>query len=295
MCKYVTIWLVFVNCVAMGQVTSRLEILNVFTQERKLVYEAQEHFEAPNWHPDGKTLVFNQGGRLFRLKLGEVTPVAIETGDLKACNNDHGLSPDGSMLVISNNDPGISSRIYTVPFEGGKPSLVTPEYPSYWHGWSPDGQTFAYCASRNGIYNIYTVPVQGGEEKQLTHTATLDDGPEYSPDGKYIYFNSVRTGKMQIWRMRSDGTNQTQLTEDGYNDWFPHPSPDGEKIVFISYIDKVDPGDHPPFKQVMLRMMNPDGTQIQKLVELFGGQGTINVPSWSPDSQWVAFVSYELN
>ncbi|MFY0689241.1 MAG: TolB family protein [Cyclobacteriaceae bacterium] len=290
-------WLIIfliVNCqYTMGQVTSRLEILNVHTLERKLIYEARAHFEAPNWHQDGKTLIYNQDGRLYSIDIDNPSPRLINTGEQQQCNNDHGISPDGTQLVISNNDSDKSSRIYTLPMKGGTPKLITPDYPSYWHGWSPDGETLVYCASRNGAYNVFSIPVNGGQETQLTDTPTLDDGPEYSPDGEFIYFNSVRTGKMQIWRMRSNGSGQQQLTNDGYNDWFAHPSPNGEKVVFISYIDEIPPGDHPPFKQVMLRMMNPDGTEVQKLIELFGGQGTINVPSWSPDSQWIAFVSYE--
>jgi Tol biopolymer transport system component len=164
--------------------------------------------------------------------------------------------------------------------------------PSYWHGWSPDGKTLAYCGERNGEYDIYTIPTEGGEEKRLTTSPGLDDGPDYSPDGQTIYFNSVRTGTMQIWRMKADGSDQQQVTSDQYNNWFPHPSPDGKWIVLLSYEKGVT--GHPANKDVMLRMMPAGGGEIQVLAKLFGGQGTINVPSWSPDSRNVAFVSYRL-
>ena len=164
--------------------------------------------------------------------------------------------------------------------------------PSYWHGWSPDGKTLAYCAQRNGEFDIYTIPAAGGEETRLTTAKGLDDGPDYSPDGQYIYFNSERTGHMQIWRMHADGSAQKQVTFDDLNNWFPHISPDGKSMVFLSY--EKDVTGHPPNKDVQLRIMTLADGQIKVLAKLFGGQGTINVPSWSPDSTKVAFVTYEL-
>ena len=179
-----------------------------------------------------------------------------------------------------------------MPVEGGTPKQITELAPSYWHGWSPDGKTLAYCAERNGEFDIYTISVNGGEETRLTTTPGLDDGPDYSPDGKYIYFNSERTGTMQIWKMKTDGSEQVQITNDEFNNWFAHPSPDGKWIVFLSY--EKDVKGHPPNKDVMLRLMSVETGEIQVLAKLFGGQGTINVPSWSPDSNQLAFVSYRL-
>jgi Tol biopolymer transport system component len=179
-----------------------------------------------------------------------------------------------------------------LPISGGAPRRITPLAPSYWHGWSPDGKTLAYCAERNGEYDVYTIPAEGGEERRLTTAPGLDDGPEYSPDGQFIYFNSERTGAMQIWRMQPDGSRQEQVTSDENNNWFAHPSPDGKWIVFLTYSKDVK--GHPEDKDVMLRVMPTGGGEIQVLAKLFGGQGTINVPSWSPDSRSVAFVSYQL-
>jgi Tol biopolymer transport system component len=197
------------------------------------------------------------------------------------------------MLVISDQSQGRrQSLIYTLPIAGGTPRLITELGPSYWHGWSPDGNTLVYCAERNGDYDVYAIPVGGGEESRLTTAKGLDDGPDYSPDGRHIYFNSDRTGRMQIWRMRADGTMQEQITSDTFNNWFPHPSPDGRWLVFLSYEKDVD--GHPANKDVTLRLMPMAGGDIQILAKLFGGQGTINVPSWSPDSRNVAFVSYQF-
>lgn len=264
---------------------SSLEVISIDSGARREVYRANAHFEAPNWSRDGHHLIFNQEGRLYKIPLEGGTPAEIPTGFAVRCNNDHGISPDGSQLVISD-----QSRIYTLPMEGGTPTQVTDKAPSYWHGWSPDGQTLAYCAEREGNYDIYTLPVGGGTETRLTRAEGLDDGPDYSPDGQYIYFNSVRTGTMQIWRMKTDGSEQTQLTTDRYNDWFPHPSPDGQWIVFLSYGPEVE--GHPANKNVRLRLMHLESGEIRVLAHLFGGQGTINVPSWAPDSKELAFVSY---
>ncbi len=278
---------------------STLETIAISSKDRKVVYSAQEHFEAPNWSRDGKYFLLNRAGRMIKLPVTGGTIETIDTGFAIRCNNDHGISPDGTQLVISDQSQ-ISdttrqlrqSQIYTLPITGGTPKRITQLAPSYWHGWSPDGKTLVYCADRKGNYDVYAIPVEGGEEKRLTTAEGLDDGPEYSHDAQYIYFNSVRTGLMQIWRMKPDGSEQTQITKDDYNNWFAHPSPDGKWLVFISYEKEVT--GHPANKDVMLRLMPVGGGEIQVLAKLFGGQGTMNVPSWSPDSKQLAFVSYRL-
>jgi TolB protein len=272
---------------------STLETVSIASKDRKVIYTAAEHFEAPNWSPDGKYFLLNRAGRIIKLPVEGGTPQVLDTGFATRNNNDHGISPDGTMLAISDqSQEQRRSLIYVVPVTGGTPRRVTRLAPSYWHGWSPDGRTLAYCAERGGEFDVYTIPVEGGEEKRLTTAKGLDDGPEYSPDGRYIYFNSERTGLMQIWRMRPDGSGQEQVTNDEYNNWFAHPSPDGKWLVFLSY--EKDVKGHPPNKDVTLRLMPVGGGEIQVLAKLFGGQGTINVPSWSPDSKHVAFVSYRL-
>ncbi|HEV3341907.1 MAG TPA: hypothetical protein VG125_16185 [Pirellulales bacterium] len=273
---------------------STLETVAIASGLRKIIYRARDHFEAPNWSRDGRTFYFNRGGSICSLPVDGGTPMRIDTGDANRCNNDHGLSPDGRSLAISHTDPTLrQSVISLVAIEGGTPKRITPLGPSYWHGWSPDGQTLAYCAQRKGDFDIYTIAASGGEETRLTTAAGLDDGPDYSPDGTHIYFNSERTGTMKIWRMHSDGTNQEQVTPGALSaDWFPHPSPDGKWLVFLSY-DKTVTG-HPADKDVVLRIMPLGGGTPRTLATLFGGQGTINVPSWSPDSKNLAFVSYRM-
>lgn len=281
-----------------GILSSRLELLDVFTGERQLIYQSPERFEAPNWMPDGKNLLFNKGGSIFRIPVQGGTPEKINTGDANRNNNDHVISFDGKWLGISSHRdglPGGGSTVYYLPINGGTPTLVTDSTPSYLHGWSPSGKELVYTAqrtSRSVAYNIYKKGINGGEEVPLTFLKSgLADGPEYSPDGKYIYFNSTETGTMQIWRMKPDGSGKEQLTFDEYNNWFPHISPDGKWMTILSFPTTVAPGDHPFYKKVMLRLMPVNGGPLKVIAYLFGGQGTINTPSWSPDSKRVAFVS----
>ena len=269
-----------------------LEVIPIHSTDRRAIYHTVDHIEAPNWSRDGRFFLFNSGGHLYRLPVAGGKPELIDTGFANHCNNDHGLSPDGRSLAISDQSRGGKSLIYIVPTSGGTPRKVTSLGPSYWHGWSPDGLTLAYCAERNGEFDVYTIPAEGGEEKRLTTAKGLDDGPEYTSDGKFIYFNSERAGTMQIWRMRPDGSQPEQVTSDDFNNWFPHPSPDGKWLVFLTY--EKDVTGHPANKNVRLRLMPLAGGTIQELARFCGGQGTINVPSLSPDSQRVAYVGYEL-
>lgn len=274
-------------------VYSMLEVITVNSTDRTAIYVAPERFEAPNWTPDGKNLMFNRNGRIEKIPATGGTPQVIDTGFADRCNNDHGISPDGTQLVLSDQSQGNHrSLVYLVPIGGGTPRRITKSAPSYWHGWSPDGKTLAFVGERNGDFDIYTISAGGGEETRLTTAKGLDDGPEYTPDGKYIYFNSVRTGHMQIWRMRADGSDQEQVTFGEENDWFPHLSPDGERMVFLTYDASVT--GHPENQDVKLRMMSLKDKKISVLAKLFGGQGTMNVPSWSPDGSRFAFVSYQL-
>jgi len=280
-------------------VTSFLEIMDVQTGQHSIVKEFPYLIEAPNWTIDGKWLIYNSRGKLYKISPDlKSDPVEINTGFAVNCNNDHVLSSDGKQIAISHGtkEDG-KSRIYTLPIDGGHPTLITPLAPSYLHGWSPDLKFLSYCAERNGEYDIYTIPANGGEEIQLTNTQGLDDGPEYSPDGKYIWFNSVRSGLMQIWRMKADGSEQTQMTfDEDLNSWFPHVSPDGKNVVFIAYYKgDLEPHEHLPNKNVELRIIPASGGKSKTLIKLFGGQGTINVNSWAPDSKRFAFVSYRID
>ncbi len=275
---------------------TRMEILEVETGLRKVIYTTSDHIEAPNWSRDGKFLIYNAKGLLYKFPLDSKVPEQINTGEVVHNNNDHGISFDGKMIALSSStklpDGRSGSMVYTVPIEGGTPTPITPNIPSYWHGWSPDGKTLAYCAERNGDYDVWAIAAKGGEEFQLTKSPGLDDGPEYSPDGQYIYFNSVRSGLMKIWRMGADGSNPEQVSFGAYNDWFAHISPDNSQIIYISYPESVPPGSHPHNQHVMLRTQKINDPAPKVVAYLYGGQGTLNVPAWSPCGKYVAFMSY---
>jgi Tol biopolymer transport system component len=286
-----------------ARVESTLEVMEVGgAQSRRVVRHFDGKIEAPNWSRDNQ-LIYNSGGRIYRIPADGGEPVVINTGPNIDNNNDHGISPDGTELVISDqSDEDNLSRIHILPITGSDaPRLVVgrSDARSYWHGWSPDGRTLAYVhvSTDNRLYDIHVRDVAGGPERPLITGEGVDDGPEYSPDGRHIYFNSTRSGAMQIWRAdATDGSSPEPVTSDpSYRDWFPHLSPDGRWIVFVSFGLDVELGDHPPNRDVMLRIMPADGSAPPRiLTRLFGGQGTINVPSWSPDGRQIAFVSYRL-
>lgn len=270
---------------------SNLELMEIATGDRKIAYKVPYSIQAPNWTPDNKSLIFNdEKGVLYNFDLSSSKASVINTGSIHN-NNDHVISFDGKMLGLSASGKQ-GSLVYTIPISGGTPKQITPIGPSYLHGWSPDGKSLVFCGERNGDFDIYRVPANGGPEVRLTDAKGLDDGPEYSPDGKYIYFNSVRSGLMQIWRMKPDGSEQEQVTNDEFNNWFAHISPDGKWIAFISFLkEEVDPGAHPAYKHVYIRLMPVKGGKPKVLAYFYGGQGSINTPSWSPDSKRIAFIS----
>jgi len=280
-----------------GYLGRRLEIINPFNGNRKVIFKKSDRFEAPNWMPDGKKLLFNMEGSLYKIPIEGGKLEKLNTGFANQNNNDHGISFNGKILAISHHRdgfPGGGSTVYTLPIEGGEPKLVTVDTPSYWHGWAPNNKDVVYVAQRNkeDIYNIYKASIEDGKETQLTNFKSGHvDGPEYSPDGKYIYYNSTESGTMQLWRMNPNGSNREQITFDEWNNWFPHISPDGKWILYLSFPSDIPVNSHPSYKRVMLRIMSTKGGESKVVAYLYGGQGTINVPSWSPDSKYVAFVS----
>lgn len=279
---------------------SYLNIMDTKTGEVKVLRRYERIIEAPNWLKKENVILYNSEGYIYRYDIQSDTEIRIESGECNNCNNDHVISADEKWLAVSHGpkDGGFASRIYILPLMGGIPRLVTPNTPSFLHGWSPDGEELAYCAFRehdgHQEVDIYTIPAEGGEEKRLT-LGGFNDGPEYSPDGKHIWFNSTRTGLMQVWRMNRDGSEPVQMTMNESNNWFPHISPDGRKVVYLSYRKgDLKPTEHFPNMQVELWMMNYDGSGKQRMLSFFGGQGSINVNSWAADSRHIAFISYEL-
>lgn len=270
---------------------SELCLFDLATREISVLLRLDGHIEAPNWHPDG-ALIVNGDGLLYLVRLDQPALHRIDTGFAVGCNNDHGISPDGTQLVISDKTETGKSCIYTLPIAGGAPRRVTEEVLSYWHGWSPDGQTLAYVGHRGEKFALFTCPVAGGAETCVTDAFDHVDGPDYTPDGAWIWFNGERSGAVDLWRIRPDGSDLQQMTDDEAVNWFPHPSPDGAHVVYLAYPPKT--AGHPANLDVSLCLMPAEGGVSETLCNLFGGQGTINVPSWAPDSCAFAFVRYEI-
>jgi Tol biopolymer transport system component len=271
---------------------SHLCIWDVAAGTEQVLLTVAGRIEAPNWHPDGTTLLVNGSGHLYIVPIAAPALHAVDTGFATRCNNDHGYSPDGSQIVLSHH-AGRGSEIFMLAAGGGAPRPVTIHAPSWWHGWSPDGATLAYVAARGGsrVIDVYTIPATGGTETRLTMGEGHCDGPDYSADGSRIYYNCDRGGHAQIWVMASDGADQHQLFADENVNWFPHPSPCGRRLLYLAY----PPGTlgHPADLHVALVLCDPNGDNRQRIVEFTGGQGTINVPCWRPDGGAFAYMRYE--
>ncbi|HEY3743476.1 MAG TPA: hypothetical protein VGL53_26700 [Bryobacteraceae bacterium] len=284
------------------KIQSKLSIYDLATKNVEVIYKADHVFEAPNWSPDGSYLMINTGGDLYRIApTAGAQPEKIQLSEKISSNNDHGITKDGKRIAISGRGAGTGSQVFLANSDGSKAQLMANGVPSYFHGFSPDGKFFVFTGERAANFDLYRMSVEGGAEERLTTDKALDDGPDYSPDGKWIYLNSERNGHNQIWRIPSAGAGEgdrhaEHVVQDDTSDWFPHPSPNSKWMVIISF-EKGTRG-HPPNRPVELRLMTMPGERLRKehpvtVVSLFGGQGTINVNSWSPDSKKFAFVSYE--
>lgn len=286
---------------------SHITVYDLPSRSSRVIYRGEGVIEAPNWSRDGKYLLVNTRGDLFRLPLAggrpELAQVSLGEGGY-VCNNDHDFSADGRRLAFSATSPGSPrSQVFVCDADGRNVRLVTPKAPSYFHGWSPDSRYLAFVAERgDGRFELYRIPAVGGAEERLTSSGGYDDGPEYTPDGRWIYFNSNRGGRWNIWRIPSDGAGARdaraeQVTSDEPEDWFPHVSPDGRSIVFLSFPPGTE-GHNEKMPHMLLRLIEAPGakaaaTHVEVLAEFYGGQGTINVNSWSPDSKQFAYVRYE--
>lgn len=284
---------------------SKLAVYDLKTKTVRTVYRANEVFEAPNWSPDGKYLLINMAGKLLRISPDGANsqPEPVNIDSALRCNNDHNLSPDGKLIALSaSTATSHGSQIYVAGADGSNLKMLVSRVPSYFHGWSPDSKYLAFVGQRNGVYNLFRVAAAGGDEERLTENSTYDDGPDYSPDGKWIYFNTNRSGKWEIWRMPSSGagphdSRAQRITNTELEDWFPHPSPDGKHLLIFSF-PKGTKTHNDRVEGVQLRIMPMPGKKAtaaapETLITFFGGQGTINVNSWSPDSKRFAFVIYE--
>jgi TolB protein len=290
------------------QLRSKLYVYDLHTGKSQLIFTTDAVWEAPNWSPDGKYLISNSGGAIYRLAFkadGSVdTPEKLAIPPDYRCNNDKAISPNGKQLAFSATlPPAKNSQVFLADSGGANPRLMTQDTPSYFHGWSPDGKTLAFVAQRHGDgqYDIYGIPAAGGTEMRLSMNPHQDDGPDYSPDGKWIYINSDRSGKQAVWRFPaagagSDDAQAELVVNDDLEDWFPHISPDGTKLVYIGY-PAGTPTHNPRDVKITIRLAAISHGAVAKtpktLVEATGGQGTMNVNSWAPDSQRFAYVTYE--
>ena len=267
----------------------------------QLAYTTEDMLlEAPNWAPDGRGLLLNGDGLLWRLQLGSTAELSrVPLDGLPPINNDHVLDAELGLVYLSAND----GQIYVAPILGGPVTRVTHDSSHYHflHGVSPDGATLAFVELPAGDFSaagrLALVPSAGGETRYPEAGNRHLDGPEYSPDGRWLYFNTEHFGNQighaQLARMPADGGPLEQLVVSETVDWFPHLSPDGGLATYISF--PAGTLGHPADLDVEVRLVHTsDWRRTLARFPLFGGQGTINVNSWSPDSRRFAFVGYPI-
>ncbi|KUM34453.1 hypothetical protein [Arthrobacter sp. EpRS71] len=270
--------------------------------ESTLVYSTDDVLlEAPNWTLDGSSLILNGDGKLWRLDVSGGEPAEVLLTGVPDLNNDHVLAPDGTTVFLSAND----GHIYRAALSGGQATRITDEDGSFHflHGVSPDGKELAYVGIEAGDFTqpgrLMTIASDGGATARVVDVGSGHrDGPEYSPDGKWLYLNTESftkaPGHAQLARVQVDGSGFERLLESDTVDWFPHLSPDGRYATYIQFPSGTE--GHPADLPVdVVLVSTEDWTTPLHTWPLFGGQGTLNVNSWSPDSVRFAFVAYPIS
>lgn len=263
----------------------------------ELLFETdQTLYEAPNWTLDGRRLVINGDGALWTLSVDDPAagPQTIDFEGLPDLNNDHVLAPDGEHVYMSAGD----RHIYRGALSGGPVERVSPDDGNwhFLHGVSPDGTRLAYVEISDFDRPGRLAIIEPGRPASILDTGNGHlDGPEWSPDGQWIYFNTQtftdEPGHAQLARISDSGDTMERLVSSDTVDWFPHLSRDGRFASYIAF--PAGTVGHPADKEVEIVVVSTDdwSTPLQRY-RLFGGQGTINVNSWAPDSSRFAFVGY---
>ncbi|MBT1621472.1 biopolymer transporter Tol [Curtobacterium flaccumfaciens pv. oortii] len=293
--------------------TSRVHVYDLESRTSRLVFESSSLLvEAPNVLHDG-TILLNGGGDLWLLEHGgpvldETALVPVPMPGVPEINNDHVLDPSGNSVVVSGRD----GDLYRVPVPAGGAAAtltdVTTALPVvrkfYLHGIAPDGDTLAAIVGERTEAGVWTTDVAlvdpaTGEPTFLTRDEHPDDGVSFA--GEMLVWNSERftPGTAQLVALWPGATDPVRITNDDRVNWFPQVSPDGEHLLYLSY----EPGvqGHPADHRVELRLLPGvlvRGARMmpvpETLVVLDGGQGTVNVPPWSPDSRWFAYCDYPV-
>jgi len=274
--------------------SSSVQILQTEDEARRavVVWNGPGRISSPNWMPDQKTLYAYKDGQILRIPLLDPLnggkPEVLDTAGLVDCAGDFGVSPDGKSIALSCAETkGGIRNLYVLPF-GGAPRRLTEGAPSFFHGWSADGNTLLFTRGKAAAADFFLVPAAGGPERRLT-SDTLHDGPEFTPDGKYIYFDSSRSGSSQIWRMKADGTGAIQITDDGMEDQSPHVSPDGAAVAWL----QLKPGGGTGVQDASIQLLSVKDGVIRTLVNFQGNRGSFTMPVWG-DKNHLALVSYQM-
>jgi Tol biopolymer transport system component len=182
-------------------------------------------------------------------------------------------SPDGQRLSFAGN----GKLGYVAIQNGAITFLPIALRGDFYNSWSPDGSSIVFCASSaKGGYHIWTMPIVGGEPKQLTTQTSFM--PDWIPDGSGIVYVTNSSGNMDIWKINLENLKTIQLTENTSSDWHPSCSPNSRYVAFSS--DRSGNSD--------IWMISSDGGVSEQLTDTKADEDHV---CWSPDSKQIAFVS----
>jgi len=301
------------SAVAAPQYRTHFVIYDVQKKATSTLFTIEGEWHAPNWTPNGKYIISDMGGDLYRIPVHGASagkPEKIGISQKMMATNDHALSWDGKQIAITGIAPStakirsaadIHNPLFIMKIDGSNAREV---HLGWLHAWSPDGKYVSYVQYHGDNFDIYRINTDGSGELLMTTNKAQDDGPEYSADGKWVYFCSNRSGKWDGWRMPAAGAGpDDKLAEKithgtDTQDWFPHVSLDGKWLYTISY-----PIDHPDHNYVgdgikikLLSLENgvaAKGAELTTVRTFFGGQGSANTGGWAPDSRKFAWTEYE--
>jgi len=167
---------------------------------------------------------------------------------------------------------------------------------------SPDGKKIIFTSTRDGDLDLYTMDLNGGHIRRITHRLGYDGGAYFSPDSRFIVWRAyypqtleeredyvrllkqhlVRPTKMEIWVAKADGSDARQVTHNGAANFAPYFTPDGEHIIFSSNMDD------PQRRKFELYLIRVDGSGLERVT--YGGQFDA-FPMFSPDGRRLVWAS----
>lgn len=235
----------------------------------------------PSFSPDGRKIAFTEwvrggGADIWLADTDGKNPVQVTTNSKSLVPN---WFPDGDRIAfVSYHDNHWSVWATSLQSRRDHPLLDIGRDIQYAR-LSPDGRQIVFNLADGGIINLWTVPVSGGQPKQLTFDQELAGFPCWSPDGKFIAYQQKRGDDSYLMIIPSDGGEPTQLTFDHGHSWPYSFSPDGDRIAFAGERNGV----------WNVRWVSRSTKQQKQLTSYTKLNSFVRYPSWSPLGNQIAY------